>query len=179
VFSRGLGPDYIGDAFRLAREADPSALLFYNEYGAEGAGAKSDRVYELVKGLKEMGVPIDGVGMQMHLDATSYPQPADIAANMQRLVALGLLVNISEMDVRIQSVSGTLAQRLELQKRVFHDIIAACVAQPRCHAATFWGFTDKHTWIDSAFGPDSPLLFDENYRAKPAFFGVQDALLGH
>jgi endo-1,4-beta-xylanase len=177
VFLRGLGPGYIGDAFRLAREADPNALLFYNEYGAEGQGVKSDRVYELVKGLQQAGVPIDGVGMQMHLDATSYPQPADIAANIHRLVALGLLVNISEMDVRIRTASGSIAQRLDLQKHVFHDIVAVCVAEPRCHAITFWGFTDKHSWIDSAFGPDSPLLFDETYRAKPAFFGVEDGLL--
>jgi endo-1,4-beta-xylanase len=178
VFSRGLGPDYIADAFRTAREADPNALLFYNEYGAEGKGAKSDRVYELVRGLRQKGVPIDGVGLQMHVDATSYPQPADIAANMQRLVALGLLVNISEMDVRIRTAPGATAQRLDLQKRVFHDIVAVCAAEPRCHAVTFWGFTDKHSWIDSFFGADDPLLLDEGYRAKPAFFGVQDAFLG-
>ena len=178
VFSRGLGPDYIGDAFRTAREADPGALLFYNDYDAEGKGPKSDRVYELVKALKQGGVPIDGVGLQMHVDATSYPQPADIAANMQRLVALGLLVNISEMDVRIRTASGTTAQRLDLQKQVFHDIVAVCAAEPRCHAVTFWGFTDKHSWIDAFFGADNPLLFDEGYRAKPAFFGVQDAFRG-
>src|SRR5258708_35743545 len=87
VFSRGLGPDYIADAFRTAREADPRALLFYNEYDAEGKGLKSDRVYELVKGLKQEGVPIDGVGLQMHVDARSYPQLADITANIQRLGA--------------------------------------------------------------------------------------------
>jgi endo-1,4-beta-xylanase len=178
VFLRGLGPDYIADAFRTARQADPQALLFYNEYDAEGKGLKSDRVYELVKGLKQGGVPIDGVGMQMHVDATSYPQPSDIAANMQRLVSLGLLVNISEMDVRIRTASGTTAQRLDLQKRVFHDIVTACAAEPRCHAVTFWGFTDKHSWIDSFFGADDPLLFDNAFRAKPAFFGVQDAFLG-
>src|SRR5258706_3973152 len=131
VFSRGLGPDYIADAFRTAREADPRALLFYNEYDAEGKGLKSDRVYELVKGLKQGGVPIDGVGMQMHVDATSYPQPADIAANVQRLVALGVLVNISERDVRIRPASGTTAERAHPQRRVFHDIIAVCAPEPR------------------------------------------------
>jgi endo-1,4-beta-xylanase len=178
VFSRGLGPDYIAAAFRTAREADPGALLFYNEYDAEGKGLKSDRVYELVQGLKQGGVPIDGVGMQMHVDATSYPQPADIAANMQRLAALGLLVNISEMDVRIRTAPGSTAQRLDLQKHVFHDIVAVCAAEARCHAVTFWGFSDKHSWIDAFFGADNPLLFDEGYRAKPAFFGVEDAFLG-
>lgn len=178
VFLRGLGTGYIADAFRAARQADPDALLFYNDYEAEGRGRKSDFVYDLVKGLQRQGVPIDGVGLQMHVDATSYPQPADIAANVQRLVALGLLVNISEMDVRIRTASGGTDQRLDLQKRVYHDIVAVCAAAPRCHAVTFWGFTDKHSWIDSFFGPDNPLLFDDAYRAKPAFFGVQDAFLG-
>ena len=55
--------------------------------------------------------------------------------------------------------------------------MAACVAVPRCEAVTLWGFTDAHSWIDGFFGADDPLLFDEQYRAKPAFFGVQDALL--
>jgi GH35 family endo-1,4-beta-xylanase len=57
-------------------------------------------------------------------------------------------------------------------------VVAACVAVPRCEAVTFWGFTDAHSWVDASFGPDDPLLFDEQYRAKPAFFGVQDAFLG-
>ena len=64
-------------------------------------------------------------------------------------------------------------EELALESRV-----AACVAEPRCEAVTFWGITDAHSWIDGFFGPDDPLLFDEQYRAKPAFFGVQDAFLG-
>jgi len=94
VLRQKLGDGYIADAFRLAREADPGALLFYNDYGGEGAGAKSDRIYALVKSLKEQGVPIDGVGLQMHISANSRPSDANIAANMRRLAALGLSVNI-------------------------------------------------------------------------------------
>jgi len=176
-FLRGLGPGYVAEAFRLAREADPQALLFYNDYGAEGLNAKSDRVYELVRGLVEAGAPVDGVGLQMHVSAAGYPPASDIAANMRRLAELGLLVQITEMDVRIAQLAGTLDGRLERQREVYREIVAVCVAEPACDAVTFWGFTDAHSWVDSFFGPDDPLLFDAQYRPKPAFFGVEDALL--
>jgi endo-1,4-beta-xylanase len=177
VFSRGLGPDYIAEAFRLARQADPEAELIYNDYSAEGMGGKSDAVYALVKDLEQRRVPIQGVGLQMHIAASGFPPLAEIAANMRRLGALGLKVNISEMDVRISGLSGDLATRLQRQREVYHDVVAVCVAEPACEAVTFWGFTDAHTWVDGFFGPDDPLLFDEHYYVKPAFYGVQDAYL--
>jgi len=176
VFRQKLGDGYLELAFRVAHEADPDALLLYNDYGAEGLGPKSEMVYELVRRLLSRGVPIGGVGLQMHVAAQSRPPSADIAANMRRLADLGLLVNISEMDVRIRNVAGDQRTRLEVQRREYQDLVAVCVAEPRCHAITFWGFTDRYSWIDSFFGPDDPLLFDEAYVPKPAFFGVQDAL---
>jgi endo-1,4-beta-xylanase len=178
VFLRGLGPGYVAEAFRRAREADPEALLVYNDYGGEGLNHKSDAIYELVRGLKESGAPIDGVGLQMHISAAGYPPGADIAANVARLADLGLLVNISEMDVRIRELAGDEATRLQRQREVYREVVGACLSHPRCHAVTFWGFTDAHSWIDSSFGEDAPLLFDAQYRAKPAFFGVEDAYLG-
>jgi endo-1,4-beta-xylanase len=177
VFSRGLGSDYVAEAFRLARRADPEAQLVYNDYGGEGLNRKSNDIYELVKDLKQRGL-VDGVGLQMHISATSFPAVADIQANIRRLADLGLQVNLSEMDVRVRDVAGDAATKLQRQREVYRGVVAACVAVPRCEAVTFWGFTDAHSWVDSSFGPDDPLLFDEQYRAKPAFFGVQDAFLG-
>ncbi len=177
VFSRGLGSDYIAQAFRLARQADPDAELVYNDYNGEGLGGKSDAIYNLVKGLKQGGVPIDGVGLQMHIAASSFPPPAEIAANIKRLADLGLQVNISEMDVRIRDLPGDTASRLQRQRQVYHDVVAACLAEPRCEAVTFWGVSDAHSWVDTTFGPDDPLLFDQEFRAKPAWYGVDDALL--
>jgi len=176
VFLQKLGEGYLDQAFRAAHAADPDALLVYNDYSAEGLGRKSDEVYALVRRLRDRGVPIGGVGLQMHVAAQSRPSSADIAANMRRLGALGLLVNISEMDVRIRDVPGDLATRLEVQRREYRELVALCVAEPACHAVTFWGFTDRYSWIDGFFGPDDPLPFDEAYAPKPAFFGVQDAL---
>jgi len=177
VFSRGLGPDYVAEAFRLARKADPDAQLIYNDYGGEGQNRKSNDIYALVKDLKEKGL-VDGVGLQMHLSAASFPAVADIRANIQRLADLGLQVNLSEMDVRVRDVAGDAATKLQRQRQVYRDVVGACVAVPRCEAVTFWGFTDAHSWVDATFGADDPLLFDEQYRAKAAFFGVEDAFFG-
>ena len=176
MFRQKLGDGYIADAFRLARQADPQARLFYNDYGGEGLNRKSDRIYDLVQGLRAQGVPIDGVGLQMHITAASPPDAGQVAANMRRLAALGLSVNISEMDVRIRDVPGSAQARLDVQKSVYKTIVGVCVAEPRCDGVTFWGFTDAHSWIDRQFGADDPLLFDEQYAAKPAYYGVFEAL---
>ena len=174
VFRQKLGDQYIADAFRIARQADPQALLFYNDYGGEGLSQKSNRIYDLVQTLRSQGVPIDGVGLQMHITASNPPSEASIASNMRRLASLGLSVNISEMDVRIRDLPAQT--KLETQKSVYHTVVGVCVAEPRCDAVTFWGFTDAHSWIDAQFGADDPLLFDDQYGAKPAYYGVLDAL---
>jgi endo-1,4-beta-xylanase len=177
IFRQNLGDGYLADAFRIAHDADPQALLFYNDYAGEGLGAKSDAIYELVKGLKSQGVPIDGVGLQMHVRAAAPPSDASVTANMRRLAALGLRVNISEMDVRIGDMGGATDANLAVQKSIYHSMVAACVAEPACHGVTFWGFTDAHSWIYNQYGPDAPLLFDAQYAPKPAFYGVLDALM--
>ncbi|HET7219097.1 MAG TPA: endo-1,4-beta-xylanase [Vicinamibacterales bacterium] len=174
VFRQKLGDSYIADAFRLARDADPGARLFYNDYGGEGLSAKANRIYDLVRDLVVAGVPIDGIGLQMHVSAMNRPPDASIAANMRRLADLGLTVHISEMDVRVSGVPGTQQSRLDVQRAAYHDVVRVCVMEPRCEAVTFWGFTDAHTWISG----DMPLLFDAQYVAKPSYTGVLDALRG-
>lgn len=96
----GKDSAYVEQAFRWAHEADPKALLFYNENGAEGAGKKSDAVYAMVKGFKERGVPIDGVGLQLHIERLDYDSEP-VRANIARLTALGLQVHITELDVSL------------------------------------------------------------------------------
>jgi endo-1,4-beta-xylanase len=176
-FLRTCGAGHIAEAFRLAHAADPGARLYYNDYGAEGAGPKSDAVYALVRRLLDEGVPVHGVGLQMHLRATHPPEPAAITANVARLRALGLEVRISEMDVRIRRVRQ--GDPLARQHLVYQDAIAACVGMSGFTDVTFWGVTDAHSWIHRAFGNDDPLLFDRDYAPKPAYFGVRAALATH
>jgi GH35 family endo-1,4-beta-xylanase len=180
LFLEKLGEGYIGEVFEVVHEADPDALLIYSDYGAEALGRKSDGVYSLVKGLLADGVPIHGVGLQMHIgmDPAGYPKPEDIAQNIRRLADLGLRVGISEMDVQIKHLPGSLQERLETQRKIYHDVIAACLKERNFTDITFWNFTDKYSWIDLFFGADDPLLFDEEFQPKPAYWGVLDALLG-
>jgi len=173
-----LGPGYIADAFRIAHEADPDAELIYNDVFAEEIGPKSDFIYAMVQDLLAKGVPIHGVGFQMH-QFFGAPLPETLQANLQRFEDLGLRVQLTEMDVLTDRFPGDLEARLEQQRSIYHDAVAACLAVSGCEAVTFWGFTDKHSWIDTFFGPNRyPLPFDADYRPKPAYFGVRDALLG-
>jgi endo-1,4-beta-xylanase len=174
LFLRTLGERYVAEAFRRAHAADPGARLYYNDYGAEGAGRKSDAVYALVRRLRDDAVPLHGVGLQMHLRATRPPAPAAITANVARLLALGLEVRISEMDVRIRTVRR--GDPLALQRRVYRDAITACAGMAGFAGVTFWGVSDQHSWVHARFGKDAPLLFDRDYAPKPAYFGVRDAL---
>lgn len=185
VWANLIGDDYIEMAFRWAHEADPGALLFYNDYGAEGMGRKSDAVYELVKGLVDGGVPIHGVGLQMHISAHDFLSPggaaeaARLAENMARLNALGLQVHITEMDVRTPGAQRT-PEALERQAQVYRGALETCLQAEACTAFLMWGITDKYTWIRSFFGPEdaAPLIFDENYQPKPAYFALAAALAG-
>jgi len=178
VFSRAFGADFIAAAFRRARRADPKAKLFYNDYGIEVQNAKSDAVYSLVKGLVNSRVPIDGVGFQFHVDARFPPSEQAIRDNFARFSALGLSVNISELDVQVRNIVGTRADKFALQKQIYHRVVAACAATPRCESVTTWGYTDKYSWIDTTFGADDPLELDENYGRKPAYYAMVDGFEG-
>jgi endo-1,4-beta-xylanase len=179
VFSELLGPSYIDEAFTAARAADPGAKLYYNDYGADGGGAKADSIYAMVADMKQRGVPIDGVGLQMHVSVASSLSGEDVAANIERFAALGIDVVVSEMDLSLCS-GGTLDE----QAAKFHDVVAACLGEPNCPAVTFWGITDKYSWLnyfDQACTDEDtprPLLWDDDYQKKPAYTGVLNALNG-
>jgi len=178
VFYRKLGPDFIADAFFLARSIDNKAKLFYNDYYVAEFESKSDEVYEMLKGLREDEVPVDGIGMQMHIAASSAPSYEKLVANFKRFAELGLLINISELDIRVANLPWDQATKLAVQKQVYHRVVAACMAVNKCEAVTTWGFNDKWSWVDGFFGNDDPLPFDDDYQKKPAYFGIVDAFMG-
>jgi len=168
-----IGPDYIALAFRFAHEADPAAKLYYNDYNAEGVGGKGDAVYELVKGLREQGVPIDGVGWQGHLLGNSFT--ADFMANGERLAALGLEIAITELDVRIKVPADD--RGFAQQAKIYATVAATCLALPNCRAIVTWGFTDAHSWVPGFFpGEGAALPFDESYGRKPAYDAIAETL---
>ena len=179
-----LGPDIIPQAFRWAHEADPHALLFYNDYniaGEDGTNAKSYAVYAWLQQQLAQGVPIDGVGNQGHLD-TQYGFPTQMAQDLQRYADLGLKVAITEADVRT-FVDGPTTQVPTdhlagfAHSYEFSQMLKACLAVPECISFTVWGFGDADSWIPGTFkGEGYGAIYDVNLQPKPAFYDLQQDL---
>jgi endo-1,4-beta-xylanase len=174
---------YIERCFRWAHEADPQALLFYNEAEAETMNPKSDAIYAMVRDFRQRGVPIDGVGFEMHI-AHLNADVASISANIKRFTALGVQVHITEMDVAlpVDAEGNARAEDLQLQADIYRQIATAClshrVSYSGCTAIQTWGFTDKYSWIGSHSKKTegAALPFDRNYRAKPAYLALRNTL---
>jgi endo-1,4-beta-xylanase len=174
VWSDVLGPEYIERAFQVARAADPDAVLLYNETGAEALGPKSDFLHDMAADFVGREVPIDGIGLQFHIDAAAPPDMASVKSNMERLGALGLDVYITELDVSLATVAGTETEKLELQATIYADVLDVCLSVPACRSYTVFGFTDRYGWDE--LGDAAPLIFDDSYEPKPAYFAIQSRL---
>jgi endo-1,4-beta-xylanase len=166
-----FGKDYIAKAFTYARQADPTVKLYYNDYNADGLSVKSDSMYNIIKRFKQQGVPIDGVGLQMHIGLQSNPGKAAILANMNRLGALGLEVYVTEIDVAInEDLTNVSVPKYPQQAQVYCDVLGACIASPYCKDYTVWGITDRYSWYEQFFHKtDWPLITDYNYQPKDAW----------
>ena len=175
----GNGSAYIERCFRWAHEADPQALLFYNEAGAEVVNPKSDAIYAMVRDFRQRGVPIDGVGFQMHV-ANLQSDVSSVSANIKRFTALGVQIHITEMDVAlpVDATGSPRPEDLQKQADIYREVATACLSHPRCTAIQTWGFTDKYSWIGwhSKKTQGAALPFDRNYGAKPAYEALRDAL---
>jgi endo-1,4-beta-xylanase len=179
-----LGEGIIADAFRWAHQADPHALLFYNDYniaGEDGTNAKSDAVYAWVKRMLAEGVPINGIGDQGHLD-TQYGVPTLMQQDLQRFAGLGLKVAITEADVRTfvkdattQTPTDSLAP--SAQAYYYDQMLKPCLAVRSCISFTVWEFGDSQSWVPSTFaGEGYADLYDVNLQPKPAYSELQGDL---
>lgn len=172
----GLGTAYIEQSLRWASAANPSAKLFYNDYSAEVVNAKSNAILAMATDFKNRGVPLQGIGFQMHVDL-GFDDVAilqSFASNLQRFAALGLELHITELDIR---VTANDANTLNQQAALYGKIVSACVQQPACKVVQTWGFTDKHSWIPNFFpGFGWALPFDDTYHKKPAYSAIYNAL---
>jgi endo-1,4-beta-xylanase len=166
------GTAYVEQAFRWAHDADPKALLFYNENGGEGRNRKSDAIYAMLKDFKNRGIPIDGVGLQMHISRQDFDTDA-VATNIERLTKLGLQVHITELDVSlpVDSQRAARSEDLKRQADIYRGVVRACVQHPGCTAIQTWGFTDKYSWIGSHSHAThgAALPFDRAYKPKAAY----------
>ena len=176
-WSTALGSGYIARAFRLARAADSTALLFYNDYNIEGLGAKSDTTYAILSALKAGGVPVDGIGMQGHFIAGQVPSSSSLLSNFARFAALGLRIEITELDIRVP-VPATAAS-LQQQAADYQAVAAACLLTRACDAIELSGVYDGDSWVPGTFpGYGAANVYDTLFHPKPAYVALEDLLAG-
>lgn len=182
VFLRRMGEDYMAKCFQYAREADPNALLFYNDYNMTSNSSKQDKVFELINDWKQRQIPIDGVGYQMHISYL-HPSKAQIQLATNRAVDNNLLLHFSEIDVRSnpnKDITELTDIRAEQQKTKYKEVVKIFNAIPdkNKYALTLWGIKDDDSWLLSHHNNDNewPLLFDKNFMAKKAYQGFSEGL---
>ncbi len=173
------GMGYIDQAFIWAHQADPNAKLILNDFDNEHFNSISDAMYQYIKSAKARGVPIDGIGMQMHIDGTHPPDKNEVIQNMRRFGALGVGVYVTEFDVNMSAVPASDKARDNMAANIYYEMMRACIESGSCHSFSNLGITDKESWYNY-MGPSMadarPLMFDANYRPKPAFFAFRNAL---
>ena len=176
-----LGRDYIANAFTWAHAADPEAKLFINDYGLESNSRKLDSLIAMVNRLKADGVPIHGIGCQMHMSI--YTRSSGIDSALQLLAATGLLIHVSELDVRINPGNltpfTTTPALLALQAQQFRYVAESYfrnVPAAQRYGITVWDLTDADSWIVKAGNRDAPTLWDSSYNKKPVFDAFRKGL---
>ncbi|MBZ0319869.1 MAG: endo-1,4-beta-xylanase [Anaerolineae bacterium] len=175
---RFIGPEYIEMAYQFAHEADPDALLLYNDYGAEDMNGKSDAIYEMAQDFLNRGIPIHGIGLQSHFNVDSI-NFTSVAENIARIGELGLEVQFTEVDIKY--LGETDDEILRRQARDYYRLLEVCLDAENCTAFIVWGVSDRFSWLrDPAYFDNptvQPLLFSEDYQPKPAYFALMDLLM--
>ncbi|TPG36225.1 endo-1,4-beta-xylanase [Flavobacterium pectinovorum] len=189
IFLKRMGPNYIKDCFQWARNAanaagDTKLLLFYNDYATSTNIAKQDKVFSIIDDLKASSL-IDGIGFQMHNTYLS-PTKAQIETDLNRAVAKGLKIHVSELDIQVNQsndISTFTNERRLAQKEKYKEIVQLYNALPAAnkYALTVWGMKDNESWIPYStelnhVGNDWPLLYDSNFAIKSSHTGFLEGL---
>jgi endo-1,4-beta-xylanase len=180
-----IGPDFIAKAFQYAHEADPDAILRYNDYGLENP-AKRKKLITLLKSLQAQNVPIHAIGSQAHLNVSTTFETMD--QTLTEIAALGLPIHITELDVNSaaggqrgfgadisENAAATRGPLVREAEQKLADAYAGIFRAFLKHRGsvkmvTFWGVNDANSWRANG----KPLLFDVNAQPKPAFDAVID-----
>ncbi|MBN1813374.1 MAG: endo-1,4-beta-xylanase [Anaerolineae bacterium] len=177
------GMDYISTAFNVAHEVVPTATLILNDYETTNP-QKRECIYNVVSDLLDAGVPVEGIGMQLHINIQN-PTPAVIEETIERFASLGVEVHITELDMSIYTSSseayataGDVPEELLIaQGHRYKELFEVFTNHADdIYSVTFWGMADDHTWLTNRPIPrvDLPLLFDQQLQAKYAYWGIID-----
>ncbi len=182
-----LGPEYIPLAFRMAAEADPGAVLVYNDYGLEYEGdyfeARRQSLIDLLAGLVLDKTPIHALGVQSHLDGHLQPDFKRFARFLDDVAALGLDIMITELDVRDNDLPADIAKRDCAIAETYEAYLDVVLANPNVRSIAVWGLSDRYSWL-SYFNPRDdgtpvrPLPLDADLKRKPAWNAISRALSG-
>ena len=182
-----IGPDYIAKAFQYAHEADPAALLFYNDYN-EISSVKRAKIIRLVKELKDAGIPIHGIGLQAHW-AINEPTRQVLEETLQQFSSLGLKLQITELDISVYPKEHDARERktedanmafTPEKEKVQLEVYKMCFElfrkyKDQISGITFWNISDRRSWLDDfpvRGRKDYPLLFDKDLKPKKAFWEI-------
>lgn len=182
VFKQKLGDDYIAKCFEWAHQADPDALLFYNDYSMCSNITKQNAVFDMVDDFQSRNIPIHGIGFQMHISYNG-PSRADIQAATDRIVERNLKAHFSELDIRANpnnNLTSLSDSRSLEQKEKYKEIAEIYSAIPAAnkYALTIWGLKDDESWLLNHYGHiDWPLLYDNSFSRKDAYYGFLEGLL--
>ena len=179
IWLNNMGEGYIEKCFTYAAEADPSAILFYNDFNLESQSEKLNSVLKFLTALKAKGVKIDGIGMQMHI-AINDPYLVDINLAAMKIEDRGFIVHYSELDISLVKSGRWILSRdlLTAQGQRMKGVVGG---YRKLHAEnrfgiTIWGLSDMDSWLLERNGNDRPVLFNARYKIKPAYCGFIEAL---
>jgi endo-1,4-beta-xylanase len=198
VFLKNLGDDYIVEAFRLAQKAAPHTKLYYNDYNIEQPKKRAGAV-AIIKKVQAAGVRIDGVGIQGHWHVDNVPMQ-DIEQSLKEFSALGIKVAFTELDLSVlpnprgRNNSADISQTAEYNAQInpytkglpdsVQQKLATAYAnlfnlflkyKDNISRVTFWGVNDGQSWLNGfpvRGRTNYPLLFDRQFKPKPAFYKV-------
>ena len=174
VWSKNI-PDYIAKSFRWAHEADPNAILFYNDYGQDGKPKKMQAILNLVKDLQARNIPIHGLGLQMHININSKND--ELVNVINQSAKTGLTIHFSELDIAVNPKNDSMFVYHETAKKAqqekFELVFKAYQELPKHqqYGITFWNVSDRDSWLRGYFKrpKEYPLLFDDTYTRKPIY----------
>ena len=184
VWYEGIGPEFLDSAFVWAHAADPDAELCYNDYAIEwgtGNGSKAGFVLEQVKRWKANGIPITCVGTQTHIEISHETTPQNVRVLAKELAKLDVKLNITELDIGFPkgSANNLGASDYEKQGHLYRQFMDVFLEEPNMGEFVIWGVTDAHSWLDDQQGKTQGLIFDKQYKPKPAFDSLIVSLKAH